>query len=83
MMSHVRLDPTLKEKIQRLAAVKGLTYSEVSRHALTEYCDRELVDENSFYESIFGAIEGPQDMAVRSGEIYKEVMDEKYRPRSD
>ena len=35
-----------------------------------------------FYDSIFGAGEGPPDLAARSKEIFAEIMDEKHKPRS-
>jgi hypothetical protein len=88
-MGSVRLDPAIEEKVRQVAAVKGLTLSEVHRLALTEYCEREMSDQKEsryddpFYESIFGAIEGPHDMAARSGETYKEVLDDKYRRHAD
>jgi hypothetical protein len=88
-MGSVRLDPKTEEKVRLVAAVKGLTLSEVHRLALAEYCEREMPeqevaqDDDAFYESMFGAIEGPRDMAARSGETYREVMDEKYRRHAD
>ncbi len=88
-MGSVRLDPKIEEKVRQVAAMKGLTLSEVHRLALAEYCEREMSDQKAsryddpFYESIFGAIEGPPDMAARSGETYKEVLDEKYCRRTD
>lgn len=88
-MGSVRLDPKIEEKVRQMAATKGITLSEVHRLALAEYFEREMPDQQTgrsddpFYESIFGAIEGPRDMAARSGETYKEIMDEKYRRHSD
>ncbi len=88
-MGSVRLDPSIKEKICQVAALKGLTLSEVHRLALAEYCERELSEtkpsryDDPFYDGIFGAIEGPHDMAARSGETYREILDEKYRRHSD
>ena len=84
-MGSVRLDPETQEKVRRIAANKGVTQSEIHRQALTEYLERETSEDkpsrygDSFYDSIFGAIEGPHDMAARSGETHKEIMDEKYR----
>jgi len=89
IMGSVRLDPKTAEKVRQVAAIKGLTLSEVHRLALAEYCERELVEpktsryDDPFYDDIFGAIEGPHDMAARSGEIYREVMDDKYRRHPD
>ena len=88
-MGSVRLDPITEKKVREVAAVKGLTLSEVHRQALTEYFERELTEkkisrcDDPFYDDIFGAIEGPRDMAARSGETYREVMDDKYRQHSD
>ena len=84
-MGSVRLDPETQEKVRQVAAVKGLTLSEVHRQALAEYFEREMPEkkpsryDDPFYDSILGSIKGPHDMAARSGETYKEIMDEKYR----
>ena len=83
-MGSVRLDPQIQEKVRQAAAAKGVTQSEIYRQALTKYFERESEEKPSryddpFYDDIFGAIEGPHDMAARSGETYKEIMDEKYR----
>lgn len=84
-MGSVRLDPKTAEKVRQVAAIKGLTLSEVHRLALAEYFERELVEpktsryDDPFYADIFGAIEGPHDMSARSGETFREIMDEKYR----
>ncbi len=88
-MGSVRLDPQTQEKVRQAAAAKGVTQSEIHRQALAEYFEREMPEKKSsryddpFYDSIFGAIEGPHDMAARSGETYREVMDEKYRQNTD
>ena len=88
-MGSVRLDPKVEEKVRQVAAIKGLTLSEVHRLALVEYCEREMPEQKTsryddpFYDDIFGAIEGPHDMSARSGETYREVMDEKYCRHSD
>ena len=88
-MGSVRLGSQIEEKIRQVAAVKGLTLSEVHRQALTEFCEREMSEkkknrhDDPFYDDIFGAIEGPHDMAARSGETYREIMDEKYRQHPD
>lgn len=88
-MGSVRLDPEVENKVRQVAAIKGLTLSEVHRLALAEYCEREMPEQKTgryddpFYEGIFGAIDGPTDMAARSGETYREVMDEKYCRHTD
>ena len=83
-MGSVRLDAKMEEKVRHVAALKGLTLSEVHRQALTEYCERETQEKVSryddpFYDSIFGVGEGPADLSRRHKEIYGEIMDEKYK----
>ncbi len=83
-MGSVRLDAKTEEKVRHVAAVKGLTLSEVHRQALTEYCEREMQEKISryddpFYDSIFGVGEGPADLSRRHKEIYGEIRDEKYK----
>ena len=88
-MGSVRLGRELEAKVRRVAALKGLTFAEVYRLALTEYCEREMPEpktsryDDPFYESIFGAFGGPPDLAARSEEIFGEIMDEKHRRRHD
>ena len=84
-MSSVRLDPEMQQKIRQVAALKGLTLSEVHRLALIEFCERETEPKKNsryddpFYDDIFGVGEGPADLSRRSKEIYHDIMDEKYR----
>ena len=88
-MRSVRLPSELREKVTLVAAIKGLTFSEVYRRALTEYCEREIPApktsryDASFYESIFGAFDGPHDLAARSEEIFGQIMEEKQRRRHE
>ncbi len=88
-MGSVRLSPELKEKVALVAAIKGLTFSEIYRLALAEYCKREMPAQKKsrydspFYDSIFGALDGPHDLAARSEEIFGEIMDEKHRRRHE
>ena len=83
-MGSVRLDPKVEEKVRQVAAIKGISLSEVHRLALAEYFERELVEpktsryDDPFYDDIFGVGEGPADLSRRSKEIYHEIMDEKY-----
>lgn len=63
-MQSTRLPPELRERVHRVAALKGLTFSQVYRLALAEYCARELVPLG----------------AGRNDDIIGEVMDEKHRP---
>ncbi len=84
-MGSVRLDSIIERKVRQVAAMKGLTLSEVHRLALAEYCERELSEtktsryDDPFYDEIFGVGEGPADLSRRAKEIYHEVLDEKYR----
>ena len=88
-MGSVRLGRELETKIRQVAAFKGLNLSEVHRRALAEYCAREMSEQKTsryddpFYESIFGAFEGPHDLAARSEEIFGEIMEEKHRRPGD
>lgn len=83
-MGSVRLDPKIKDQVCQVAALKGLTFSEVYRLALSEYCERELSEKKtSRYDDIIGIGEGPRDLSKRSGEIFREIMDEKHRRHSD
>ena len=88
-MGSVRLDWKLEANVRQVAALKRLTFAEVYRLVLAEYCEREMPEQKTgryddpFYESIFGAFEGPHDLAARSEEIFEEVMEEKYRCRHD
>lgn len=68
-MGSVRLDPEVEEKVRQLAAIKGLTFSQVYRLALSEYCERELVEpKTSCYDDSIGIGEGPRALAARSEE---------------
>jgi hypothetical protein len=84
-MGSVRLDTQMTEKVRQVAAVKGLTLSEVHRQALTEYVEREMPEKKTsryddpFYDDIFGVGEGPADLSRRHKEYYAEIMDEKYK----
>ena len=88
-MGNTRLAPELAEKVRVVAAIKGLTISEVYRRALTEYCEREIPAlktsryDDPFYASIFGAFDGPHDLAARSEEIFGEIMEEKHSRRDE
>lgn len=79
-MGSVRLDPEVENKVRQVAAIKGLTLSEVHRLALAEYCEREMPEHKTGrYDDIIGIGEGPHDLAARSEEIFGEIMDEKHR----
>ncbi len=79
-MSSVRLDPEIQQRVRQVAAIKGLTLSEVHRLALVEFCEREAEPKKaSRYDDIIGIGRGPHDLAARSEEIFGEIMDEKHR----
>ena len=83
-MGNVRLSPELKEKVRLMAAVKGLTFSQVYRLALAEYCERELAPlKASRYDDTIGIGDGPHDLAASSEETFGAVMDEKHRRRRE
>jgi hypothetical protein len=78
-MSTVRLSEEMREKIRRVAAMKGLTISEVHRLALEQYCERELaLTRKSRYDDVIGAAEGPPDLSARTGERFTELLAEKH-----
>jgi hypothetical protein len=66
-MSSVRLPREIDEKARRVAAMKGLSLSEVHRRALEQYCDGELAAaRQSRYDDVIGVVEGPADLAERA-----------------
>jgi hypothetical protein len=77
-MSRVRLSPEIQEKVRRVAALKGLTISEVHRLALEQYCERELVTARpGRYDNIIGVAEGPSDLAACASERFADLLAEK------
>lgn len=78
-MSSVRLPREIDEKAHRVAALKGLSLSEVHRQALEEYCDRELAaDRRSRYDDVIGVAEGPDDLAERASDRYGDLLAERH-----
>lgn len=78
-MSSVRLSPEIREKVRRLAAMKGLTVSEVHRIALEQYCQRELAaTRKSRYDDVIGVTEGPPDLSARASERFTDLLAEKH-----
>jgi hypothetical protein len=74
-MSSVRLPPDINEKARRVAALKGLSLSEVHRRALEQYCDRELAAaRQNRYEDVIGVVEGPADLAERASEYFADLL---------
>jgi predicted transcriptional regulator len=76
-MNTVRLEPELKEKIQQLAQIQGISQSELHRRALELYCQQNTVNESRF-EDIFGIAEGESDLSERTGEAFAELMNKKH-----
>jgi hypothetical protein len=78
-MSTVRLSPEIREKVRRLAAMKGMTVSEVHRLALEQYCERELAPtRTSRYDDVIGVAEGPADLSARASERLTDLLAEKH-----
>lgn len=78
-MSSVRLSREIDEKARRVAALKGLSLSEVHRQALEEYCDRELaLARQSRYDDVIGVAEGPPDLAERVSERFGDLLTERH-----
>jgi hypothetical protein len=77
-MSSVRLPREIDEKARRVAAMKGLSLSEVHRRALEQYCDRELAAaRQSRYDDVIGVVEGPPDLAERASEYFTDLLEER------
>jgi hypothetical protein len=76
-MSSVRLSDAIREKVRQVAAMKGLTISEVHRLALEQYCERELAPtRKSRYEDVIGVAEGPPDLSVNAAERFADLLAE-------
>ena len=77
-MSSVRLPDEIERKLRQVAALKGLSLSEVHRQALAEFCDRELgANRPSRYDDVIGVAEGPPDLAERASERFGELLAER------
>ncbi len=77
-MGSVRLSREMDEKARRVAALKGLSLSEVHRQALEQYCDRELAAARpSRYDDVIGVVEGPADLAERASEYFVDLVAER------
>ena len=76
-MNTVRLEPELKDKIQRLAQIQGISQSELHRRALLLYCQQNTVHESRF-EDIFGIAEGDPDLSSRTAEAFADLMKKKH-----
>ena len=77
-MGSVRLSREMDEKARRVAALKGVSVSEVHRQALEQYCDRELAAaRRSRYDDVIGVAEGPADLAERASQHFGDLLDER------
>jgi predicted transcriptional regulator len=77
-MGSVRLSREIDEKARRVAALKGLSLSEVYRRALEQYCDRELAAaRQSRFDDVIGVAEGPADLAERASEYFVDLLAER------
>ena len=76
-MGSVRLSREMDERARRVAALKGLSLSEVHRQALAQYCDRELAAaRQSRYDDVIGVVEGPADLAERAADHLGDLLTE-------
>ncbi len=83
-MSSVRLDLRIKGKMRKVAAMKGLTLSQLHRLALEDYCERELAQTGpSRYSDVIGVGEGPSDLSERSSEVFCDLVNEKHDRHPD
>ncbi len=77
-MSSVRLSGEIEHKVRRVAALKGITLSELHRRALEEFCERELAAARaSRYDDVIGVVEGPTDLAARASEYLGDLLAER------
>ena len=77
-MRSVRLSAQIEQKVRRVAALKGLTVSEVHRRALEEFCERELAAaRESRYDDVIGVAAGPTDLAARASERFADLLAER------
>ena len=76
-MNTVRLESELKEKIQRLAQIQGISQSELHRRALELYCQQNTINESRF-EDIFAIAEAESDLSSRTGEVFADLMNKKH-----
>ncbi len=77
-MSSVRLSAEIQAKVQRVAALQGLTVSEVHRQALEEFCERQLdSDRKSRYDDVIGVATGPADLAARASQRFADLLAER------
>ena len=77
-MSSVRLSAEIEERVRRVAALKGLSISQVHRLALEEFCERELsAARESRYDDVIGAAEGPPDLAAHAARRFADLVAER------
>lgn len=82
-MTSVRLKPEIDKKLREVAALKGLTLSDVYREALEAYCERELEPpRRSRYADIVGVGEGEPHLATCAHEVFGDIMMKKYAEKT-
>ena len=78
-MNSVRLKPELREKMLRIAMLKGISVSDVHRAALDAYCAAELANTGSSrFDDVVGVIDGPIDLSENASRRFAEAMAEKH-----
>jgi hypothetical protein len=68
-----RIEQELKNKIQRLAQIQGISQAELHRRTLMRYCQQHTIAESRF-EDVFGIAEGESDLSSRSGKVLVHLM---------
>ncbi len=80
----VKLDEQLNRALREYALAKGETASWVVREALAEYLVKVQAPKKSAYElgqGLFGAGDGPPDLAARRKEVVREIWGERQQRR--
>jgi predicted transcriptional regulator len=72
-MKTLHLEQELKDKVQSLAQVQGISQAELNRRALLLYCKQHTIMESRF-EDIFGIAEGEPDLSSRSGKVLVDLL---------
>lgn len=72
-MKTLHLEPELKDRIQRLAQIQGISQAELHRRALMLYFQQHTIAESRF-EDIFGIVEGESDLSSCSGKAIADLM---------